>query len=109
MLQGALIWFYCKFAALVSDRMDQIADFAYSTLWYRFPVQCQKPVQTIIQQSNVKFVYTGLGIVMCNMQTLKTVHPSNTSICLPCYLIFPLELFQIVSSVVSYYLLLKSF
>lgn len=73
MLQVALIWFFCYYSALVSMRMSQVADVAYSIRWYRFATDAQHSIIMLIRTSNKSFAYQGFGIMQCNMETLKMV------------------------------------
>lgn len=81
MLQSALIYLFCYHSSLVSHRMGQVAHFSYSTTWYNFPIKTQKQILLMIQRSNVRFVYTGLGIFQCDLQTLSMVKASHQYIC----------------------------
>lgn len=72
-LQFALIWFFCYHSALVSERMNEVSDVAYSLPWHCFSLNTQKYIILILRQSNKEFVYRGLGILRVNMETLKMV------------------------------------
>lgn len=78
--QVMLIWYSCYYSAFVSIRMRQISHFAYSICWYQFPTKFQKNIMMIIRQSNEKFMYTGFGIVNCNLETVKMVRSITFSI-----------------------------
>lgn len=73
MLQTMLIWYFCYHSQLVTTRMSQISDFAFSVNWYRFPNILQRCTLLLIQQSNKRFAYSGFGIMQCDMQTLSMV------------------------------------
>lgn len=73
MLQTALIWFFCYHSALVTQRLDEIGDYAYSLKWYRYSEVSQKPTLMLIRQSNKRLTYSGLGIFRCDMQTFSMV------------------------------------
>lgn len=73
MLQMALIWFFCYYSAIVSTRLSQVADVAYSICWYQFSISLQKRILMMIRQSNRHVFYHGFGIMKCNMETLKMV------------------------------------
>lgn len=106
MLQSALIWFFCYHSSLVTIRMGQVAEIAYSMPWYTFSMDSQKCVTMMIQRSNQHFGYSGLGILQCDLQTLSMVNESQSisSLSFPHKKIIQ---FQMINSVVSYYLLLK--
>lgn len=62
----------------------------------------------MLRQSNKNFVYRGFGIVQCDMQTLKMViYFTYFLVVYSTYLSSLKFIFQMVNSVVSYYLLLK--
>lgn len=77
MLQVALIWFFCYYSALVSMRMEQFSNVAYSIHWYQFSIVSQKSILMIIRQSQKDFSYKGFGILQCDMETLKMVNHCN--------------------------------
>lgn len=103
-LQSALIWYFCYHSALVSWRLSEVSDVTYALPWHYFSIKSQKCIMMMLRQSNKYFVYRGFGILQCDLPTLKMV----------CNLIFSLAIyrtklffFQMLNSVVSYYLLLK--
>lgn len=78
MLQSALLWFFCYHSSLATARMGQISIYAYSTPWYDLSIGSQKSIQKMIQRSNCSFVYSGFGIMQCDLQTFKMVCIANS-------------------------------
>lgn len=67
------VFMYCYIGARISHYFSSVADLAYQTNWYMFPLELRKHFILIIRQSQVSFTFDGLKLFDCNLITFTSV------------------------------------
>lgn len=72
-LMVLFLFLFCYFGEMVSDRSLVIANSAWHTLWYLYPLELQKYVQMSIAYSHIEFHFSGMGLMYCTMASFSGV------------------------------------
>lgn len=82
-LMVLFLYIFCYFGEMVTDRSLVVGNAAYSSLWYKYPLELQRFLQLTIFESHIQFHFSGLGImyVFFSFKYVYSVFVLNFSKC----------------------------
>lgn len=67
------LFLFCYFGEMVTTRSLAIADSAWDSLWYLYPMEQQRYLKLTIGFSHIDFHFSGLGLMYCTMASFSGV------------------------------------
>lgn len=71
------IFVYCYFGQKVTTKFGQIANEAYASQWYNYPLNEQKALMLMMIRAQRPFYFTGYFISSCSLPTFKAVRAES--------------------------------
>lgn len=68
-----LSYILCNLSDGVTSKLDEIEEIFYGIKWYRLPSKHAKLIILPMQRSQLKFYFTGLGLVNCSLVVFLSV------------------------------------
>lgn len=68
---GVFLITFC--ATNISLHLLKISDLAYRSMWYEYPPKLQRQIRFIIQNAQRPKAYTGLNVMICNLNSFTKV------------------------------------
>lgn len=65
---------FCYYSTVITLRLQQMADDIYHSLWYKLPAKFMKHCIISIVAAQQPRYFTGLGLVVCSLETFKKVN-----------------------------------
>lgn len=63
----------CYLGASTTESFLRYADITYESMWYRFPVNLQKYLQLIIEDTQRPRAFDGFGFIQLNLMSFSKV------------------------------------
>lgn len=72
----ALIWpaLICYFGTFATYSIESVADIAYDSNWYEYPMECRKHFLLIIARSQETVYFMGYGVVRATLEVFGKVN-----------------------------------
>lgn len=115
-ISGGTLYLYCESAQLATDNLIQFGDEVFDSDWYKLPIEIQKSFILIIANAELPINYDGLHMVDLNSPTFARVWKNHCLV--KSFELFSLQRrsalmwhflhFQVLKSVMSYYLMFKT-
>lgn len=96
---------YCYVGTFTTTQFLYYADATYESAWYSYPLNMQKAVQMIIADAQRPLIFYGFGVIDLNLITFTKVRAFFE--CDILQLNVHNYAFQVMKTVVSYYLMFK--
>lgn len=73
-----MVWLfvYCYFGHIISCKGEEVANFAYNSMFYKYPLKLQIFTFFIISRSQRTFFITGYRITKCSLESFARVSVS---------------------------------
>lgn len=75
-----MMFIFCYFGNVVTTKSAAVADKAYQTMWYKYPVRMQPHIILIMMQSQKPFYLKGYELMLCSLQNFTWVSKHITHI-----------------------------
>lgn len=75
----ALFWpaLICYFGTFATDRIELVADMAYDTNWYEYPVDVRKHIVLVIARAQMPVYFMGHGVVRATLEVFGKVYSTH--------------------------------
>lgn len=100
-----VVFLYCYVGSLTTDQFLRFGNIAYESEWFKMTVEQQKLIQLIIADAQRPLVFHGLQLINLNLEAFGKV---NFNPRFSHWVVFTLVRFQIMRTVVSYVMVLRS-
>lgn len=109
-LMVLFLFLFSYFGEMVTTRSLAIADSAWNSLWYIYPVQYQKYLKLTIGYSHIEFHFSGMGLMYCTMASFSGVSHNHAYRRIFSELLFDnfSPFFQLVKTAVSFFMLFRN-
>lgn len=68
-----MMFVFCYFGDVVTTKSAAVADKAYQTMWYMYPVRMQPYIILIMLQSQKPFFLKGFDLISCSLENFTWV------------------------------------
>lgn len=69
-----IIMIFCYFGNMVTTKFSDVAFKAYSSYWYKYPIELQPYILMIINQSQNEFLFEGFKFAQCSLDSFARVN-----------------------------------
>lgn len=96
---------YCYFGKLATESYEKMTDCLYECDWQKLPIDLQKYIVLMIQNTQLLQFYHGFGVFILNLETFTRVRKFIIDYLIDIKII---NIFQLIKAIFTYYMMLKT-